>query len=1004
MATNCGSIGRVGSLTNGVGGNEPDGDLVSVSSSQEEVWIETKHSQTRMRQVRARVLDNRCAAAAAAAAASAVGHLHSTTALDPGLAVGSMAAAGAERPASLQPGDRRLTLLAHLRMRTGDRVRQRPAPHYGQVVHPCGLRTRDPALLLHVLTNVWRLPLPKAGAHAFTRACQKRRPGPCLLHRAHKCLRACRCKLSAQRSRRHAKFEKLEPRLRPAGFERPAQAAKTTDAWLISTGPSTRRLRLVGEVAIRGGGAGQENRVLRHSASPWGVIRRPRASSSAGAAPANDGRCRLVTAPVTAARNLERYLCSLRLASRTLSRPDGAVVATLLEGGASAFTCSRRCRRRSADRQAPALSTFCGVCAQVQRQRAKVVSQMIRSSAMCFLGPAAAVAYLRVAGGTAKASSKHLDDRDSHLSVDFAASFAPRHDKHLRRLLKRHPAQVLRAGTSHRLSLYIVGRLIQELIRGGYTHEYTRDTPILRPPIGALVRLREQGCRPGNSSRRHPISCRPSTAAATPANANVFFSGLRNVRSRLGINPGRRAAFAAEAERLPLSLLGPHDLGGAVPPLHPRLVFPSMRRRLHSQGAVRCPRFCALSPPESTRTSNLSITWSWPTGLTKYETEALAMLDHCHRFDPRRARRLVTYRLAEFGGHTCMSLAYTSRSMRFLSHACPQLSSMTFGELPVRRHSRVRPADGLRVVLLCGILAACPPAFFLLPPRQIPVVQKPRRTAATSRRLGKSSTNFAQQEGSDSGDEASEAEQAARTAAAAAAGAPAQAFVEPESLRNLMPLDACGFAGRQAEANGPPMRCRWTRVRIRVPTEAAKAAASQDAKPARQALLSAGGDCKDWSDGSMSTHASQQQQQQQKQAPVLHYHTGNPNRRCFAMYTYRDPVCKLMPHAPPQPPVMQQQQQQQRSPTLSNVCTEFFTLRITRYMAAFDVRTLSASPRFCPTLWWRAQKPAAVQEVVVFANVASLRGRQKVREWLQAAVGISKLTCTVHLSRTLECL
>uniref|UniRef100_A0A1I8F644 CRAL-TRIO domain-containing protein n=1 Tax=Macrostomum lignano TaxID=282301 RepID=A0A1I8F644_9PLAT len=418
-------------------------------------------------------------------------------------------------------------------------------------------------------------------------------------------------------------------------------------------------------------------------------------------------------------------------------------------------------------------------------------------------------------------------------------------------LAQAHPAKYS-GRHKHRLSLYIVGRLIQELIGGGYTHEYTRRYASSKAPLAPWSASESKDVALGTAAAATPSAAAPSTAAATPANANVFFSGLRNVRSRLGINPEEEPPSQLKQRRLPLSLLGPHDLGGAVPPLHPRLVFPSMRRRLHSQGAVRAAllRAIAARVDEDVQSEYHLELADWA---DKYETEALAMLDHCHRFDPRRARRLVTYRLAEFGGHTCMSLAYTSRSMRFLSHACPQviLNDLWYGG--IRESGQL---TGLRVVLLCGILAACPPAFFLLLRAKF-LSFKSLAELRDQPQTREEFDEFAQQEGSDSGDEASEAEQAARTAATAAAGAPAQAFVEPESLRNLMrsmPADSLGDKLRRMESPDVEAADADVDGASKNPraTEAAKAAASQDASPARQALLSAGGDCKDWSGGSMS--------------------------------------------------------------------------------------------------------------------------------------------------------
>uniref|UniRef100_A0A1I8IX24 LSDAT_euk domain-containing protein n=1 Tax=Macrostomum lignano TaxID=282301 RepID=A0A1I8IX24_9PLAT len=297
---------RVGSLTNGVGGNGPDGDLVSVSSSQEEVWIE--------RNIRKRECVRFAPASLTTGAQQqlcqcgrAFAQHHS---LDPGLAVGSMAAAGGGA--------------AGAAWRPETHTISSPTDAYGVIEfasgpHPTMARyirvaeDTDPALLLHVLTNVWRLPLPK------------------LVLSVHGGMQ---------------NFE-LQPRLRQLALSGLLKAAKTTDAWLISTGLDNGVSRLVCAIGI----------------APWGVIRdrdqllgRSRtckyfAISSAGKSLSvlnryhsyfllvDDGRCGSYGIESQLRRNLERYLCSLRLCKSHfgVGLDRVPVVATLLEGGASAF-------------------------------------------------------------------------------------------------------------------------------------------------------------------------------------------------------------------------------------------------------------------------------------------------------------------------------------------------------------------------------------------------------------------------------------------------------------------------------------------------------------------------------------------------------------------------------------------------------------------------------------------------------------------------------------------
>uniref|UniRef100_A0A1I8FHW1 LSDAT_euk domain-containing protein n=1 Tax=Macrostomum lignano TaxID=282301 RepID=A0A1I8FHW1_9PLAT len=426
----------------------------------------------------------------------------------------------------------------------------------------------------------------------------------------------------------------------------------------------------------------------------------------------DDGRCGSGTAPSHSCGAIwRRYLCSLRLVQVALGVGLDRVASGchLLEAAPALstavgpdFWAARQCPSWSRWPAAGAADILAFVH-KYSDQRLSRASQLKLTMAWDRMD----LARSHLCSSTARIGN--LRDLDRAMmealmmieSILFACSSngasmcSGGHDKHLRRLLKRTLPKYS-GRHKHRLSLYIVGRLIQELIRGGYTHEYTRRYANSKAPFGALVRLREQGCRAWEQQPPPPHQLPPiNRSGSTPANANVFFSGLRTTSDLdLAINPRRRAAFAAEAERLPLSLLGPHDLARAVPPLHPRLVFPSMRREDSTAKALYALRASArYRRPESTRTSNLSINLELADWADKYETEALACWTTATGSIPGEPGRLVTYRLAEFGGHTCMSLAYT----RFAQSAAD--GSLT----------------GLRVVLLCGISgAACPPAFFLL--------------------------------------------------------------------------------------------------------------------------------------------------------------------------------------------------------------------------------------------------------------------------------------------------
>ncbi|PAA59515.1 hypothetical protein BOX15_Mlig017223g1 [Macrostomum lignano] len=1075
MATNCGSIGRVGSLTNGVGGNEPDGDLVSVSSSQEEVWIETnirKRECVRFAPASLTTGAQQQQQQQLCQCGRAFAQHHS---LDPGLAVGSMAAAGGGA--------------ASAAWRPETHTVSSPTDAYGVIEfasgpHPTMARyirvaeDTDPALLLHVLTNVWRLPLPK------------------LVLSVHGGMQ---------------NFE-LQPRLRQLALSGLLKAAKTTDAWLISTGLDNGVSRLVGE-AIGEEARARENRVCAIGIAPWGVIRdrdqllgRSRtckyfAISSAGKSLSvlnryhsyfllvDDGRCGSYGTESQLRRNLERYLCSLRLCKSHfgVGLDRVPVVATLLEGGASAFRLLLDLTLGSP----PVPVVVCDgsgraadILAFVHKYSDQVLSQpdlsnqlvdlieskfhlsraqsvaVIQELRMCFLGPGrllifvfrpgegvfkdlddAILTSLLTSQRLSRASQLKLtmawdrmDLARSHLfqygqdwkpadldrammealmndRIDFIRLFLEwgvnvqrfltrirleelysfclysdesksGHDKHLRRLLKRTLPKYS-GRHRHRLSLYIVGRLIQELIGGGYTHEYTRRYANSKAPLAPWSASESKDVALGTAAAASPSAAAPSTAAATPANANVFFSGLRNVRSRLGINPEEEPPLQLKQSdfRFPYSDL----MTWAVLCRRYTLAWfflqcgeDSTAKALYAAALLRA---IAARVDEDVQSEYHLELADWA---DKYETEALAMLDHCHRFDPRRARRLVTYRLAEFGGHTCMSLAYTSRSMRFLSHACPQviLNDLWYGG--IRESGQL---TGLRVVLLCGILAACPPAFFLLLRAKF-LSFKSLAELRDQPQTREEFDEFAQQEGSDSGDEASEAEQAARTAAAAAAGAPAQAFVEPESLRNLMrsmPADSLGDKLRRMESPDVEAADADVDGASKNPraTEAAKAAASQDASPARQALLSAGGD-------------SAAQQQQQKQAPVLHYHLEDPNRR-VRNYTYRSGV-QPYGQAPPQPPVMQQQQQQQHDRLPYRMCvSEFFSAPITRYWLHLMSYAFFIASFLSYALVALPQKRLLWQEVVVFAYVASYAA-DKVREVAFSGGRNFKTNLTVHLS------
>uniref|UniRef100_A0A1I8F517 START domain-containing protein n=1 Tax=Macrostomum lignano TaxID=282301 RepID=A0A1I8F517_9PLAT len=284
------------------------------SSSQEEVWIETN------------IRKRECVRFAPASLTTGAQQQQAAAAVPLSAPWQPQAA---ERP--VQPGDRRLTLLASPTDAYGV-IEFASGPH--PTLWPGTIRVAedtDPALLLHVLTNVWRPAAAKAGAQAFTVACK---------------ILSCRAQAEA------------------AALSGLLKAAKTHRSLAYQAPASTtaRVSRLVAR-GHRGGGAGQGESGVCHRHRSLGSDPGPRpaarpsrtckyfAISSAGKSlsRAETGTTATsywlttagaaLTAPSRSCGAIwRRYLCSLRLVQvRTLGvgLDRVPVVATLLEGGAS---------------------------------------------------------------------------------------------------------------------------------------------------------------------------------------------------------------------------------------------------------------------------------------------------------------------------------------------------------------------------------------------------------------------------------------------------------------------------------------------------------------------------------------------------------------------------------------------------------------------------------------------------------------------------------------------
>ncbi|PAA63304.1 hypothetical protein BOX15_Mlig011433g2 [Macrostomum lignano] len=700
----------------------------------------------------------------------------------------------------------------------------------------------QPEQLLHILTRVWRLRLPK------------------LVLTVHGGIQ---------------NFE-LQPKLKKVVLNGILKAAKTTDAWVISTGLDNGISRYVGE-SISEEIHMKKHRIAAIGIAPWGVIRdreqligRNRtckyfaiSSSSKALSVLNrchnyfilvdDGQSNVYGTEIQLRRAFERHLCSMRLdKSRFGVGLDRVpVVATLIEGGANVFrhvldlTLDRRpipvvvCdgSGRAADILAfihkngeqvlncPALADqivdLIRDKFRLARSKALAVFSEIR---VCLQGPGRdLVSVFRLGEGrfkdvddailTSLLSSHHLS-HSSQLKltmawnrVDLARSHLFQYGqdwrsadlerammealmnnriefvklllewgvnverfltrlrledlytfclfgdetkglgKYLRFLLKQTLARFSKK--QQRVSLYLIGRLVQELIGGGFVHEYTRRFCLAKAAVrsasGALPPDAAAGATGGLASEQPTI---------TGAASNTLMNSIKSVRSMLRLGAGAPSGGAGPSE-----IAGGGGGMGYSNSTHALLLNNQQQQQVPQQPqheqqqhrgqndyefrfpytdlmtwAVLCRRYelawyfmqcgedviakalfsAALFRAIMTRIDeDVHVEYyqeleSW---CDKYEAEALSMLEHCYKFDPRLTRKLVTYQLAEFGGHTCMSLAYTSRSMLFLNHACPQiiLNDLWYGG--------VRETDdltGLRVFALCLVLLACPPLFFTL--------------------------------------------------------------------------------------------------------------------------------------------------------------------------------------------------------------------------------------------------------------------------------------------------
>uniref|UniRef100_A0A1I8GE43 LSDAT_euk domain-containing protein n=1 Tax=Macrostomum lignano TaxID=282301 RepID=A0A1I8GE43_9PLAT len=594
----------------------------------------------------------------------------------------------------------------------------------------------QPEQLLHILTRVWRLRLPK------------------LVLTVHGGIQ---------------NFE-LQPKLKKVVLNGILKAAKTTDAWVISTGLDNGISRYVGE-SISEEIHMKKHRIAAIGIAPWGVIRdreqligRNRtckyfaiSSSSKALSVLNrchnyfilvdDGQSNVYGTEIQLRRAFERHLCSMRLdKSRFGVGLDRVpVVATLIEGGANVFrhvldlTLDRRpipvvvCdgSGRAADILAfihkngeqvlncPALADqivdLIRDKFRLARSKALAVFSEIR---VCLQGPGRdLVSVFRPrrrplqrhdAILTSLLSSHHLS-HSSQLKltmawnrVDLARSHLFQYGqdwrsadlerammealmnnriefvklllewgvnverfltrlrledlytfclfgdetkglgKYLRFLLKQTLAKFSKK--QQRVSLYLIGRLVQELIGGGFVHEYTRRFCLAKAAVrsasGALPPDAAAGATGGLASEQPTI---------TGAASNTLMNSIKSC----GEDVIAKALFSAALFRA---------------------IMTRIDEDVHVEYYQELESWC-----------------------DKYEAEALSMLEHCYKFDPRLTRKLVTYQLAEFGGHTCMSLAYTSRN-----HSQRSVSA------------RPTISPGLRVFALCLVLLACPPLFFTL--------------------------------------------------------------------------------------------------------------------------------------------------------------------------------------------------------------------------------------------------------------------------------------------------
>ncbi|KAL3318914.1 Transient receptor putative cation channel subfamily M member 3 [Cichlidogyrus casuarinus] len=260
-------------------------------------------------------------------------------------------------------------------------------------------------------------------------------------------------------------------------------------------------------------------------------------------------------------------------------------------------------------------------------------------------------------------------------------------------------------GARQRISLRLIGQLVEQLIGSGYQHPYCAKSSTYGLDIPTNY---------PQTPRNMPMISNRATIdnlglMRSPKNSSVFhINGKRLTACPLSIEPQFVDDVASEemmhqmqTNEEYLNHKFSYMLGDQRRTACFRYPYTELLQWTLLAGRYELARYMVLSGEESIAKALISVRIlrgmrkaidtdseaEFSNELKKWEGKfeelAVELQAHCYRHDAEQAKRLLTYELKTFSKNTCLSLAYLCESKMFISHPCTQsiLNDLWYGGL-----------------------------------------------------------------------------------------------------------------------------------------------------------------------------------------------------------------------------------------------------------------------------------------------------------------------------------